>query len=119
MDKSISFVGVYLAGKPSGTLWDVNCKGRNIVNIREYQGIPDATQDGRFLSPSLCHPHIHLDKCFLLSHPKYSDLEIEDGDFTEAMKLTSRSMVYLILLLFKSSLSILKALSYQPRLCIS
>lgn len=44
----------------------------------------------RLLSPSLCHPHIHLDKCFLLSHPKYADLRIEKGDFEEAMKLTSR-----------------------------
>ncbi len=95
MAKTLSFNGVYLAGKPTGTLWDVNCADGNIVSIEEHLGIPDAIEDGRFLSPSLCHPHIHLDKCFLLSHPKYADLEIEIGDFAEAMKLTSRSMIHL------------------------
>jgi cytosine/adenosine deaminase-related metal-dependent hydrolase len=90
MAENISFTGVHLAGKPTGTLWDVNCKGEHILNIREHHNSPDAVRDGRFLTPSLCHPHIHLDKCFLLSHQKYSDLEIENGDFAEAMKLTSR-----------------------------
>jgi hypothetical protein len=32
-----------------------------------------------------------LDKCFLLSHPKYADLNIKDGDFAEAMMLTSKA----------------------------
>ncbi|MCJ1272657.1 hypothetical protein MMC21_000444 [Puttea exsequens] len=41
------------------------------------------------LAPSLCHAHVHLDKCFLLSEPKYSDLQIEQGTFAEAMALTS------------------------------
>jgi hypothetical protein len=43
------------------------------------------------LAPSLCHAHIHLDKCFLLSDPKFADLEIVRGDFAEAMKLTSKA----------------------------
>ena len=43
------------------------------------------------IAPSLCHAHIHLDKCFLLSDPKYADLEIINGDFAEAMELTSKA----------------------------
>ncbi|KAI9746090.1 MAG: hypothetical protein M1818_000771 [Claussenomyces sp. TS43310] len=30
-------------------------------------------------------------KCFLLSHPKYADLEIEKGDFAEALELTGKA----------------------------
>ena len=43
------------------------------------------------IAPSLCHAHIHLDKCFLLSDPKFSDLEIIKGDFAEAMEITSEA----------------------------
>lgn len=91
MAKHLSFNGDYLAGKPSGTLWDVNCNREHITTIREHQENLHVIRDGRFLTLSLCHSHIHLDKCFLLSHPKYSDLEIENGNFAEAMTLTSRS----------------------------
>ncbi len=51
----------------------------------------DETLDGnnRLIAPSLCHAHIHLDKCFLLQDPKYDDLRIESGDFKEAMELGS------------------------------
>lgn len=46
---------------------------------------------GRVLAPSLCHPHIHLDKCFLLSDPKYSDLRVLTGDFQEALALSAEA----------------------------
>lgn len=46
---------------------------------------------GALLAPSFCHPHVHLDKAFLLSHPKYADLQVEKGDFAEAMSLTSKA----------------------------
>lgn len=45
----------------------------------------------RLIAPSLCHAHVHLDKCFLLQDPKYSDLQIESGDFNEAMEITSEA----------------------------
>ncbi|KAF2458683.1 cytosine deaminase protein-like protein [Lineolata rhizophorae] len=45
----------------------------------------------RLVAPSLCHAHVHLDKCFLLQDPKYADLEIESGDFAEAMALTAKA----------------------------
>lgn len=53
----------------------------------------DAVLDARncLIAPSLCHAHVHLDKCFLLSDPKYADLEIIEGDFAEAMELTSKA----------------------------
>lgn len=57
--------------------------------IGEHYKVLDATN--HLIAPSLCHAHIHLDKCFLLSDPKFSDLEIIEGDFPEAMKLTSEA----------------------------
>ncbi|MCJ1452589.1 hypothetical protein MMC28_002932 [Mycoblastus sanguinarius] len=56
------------------------CAGRKALNAQSS-----------LIAPSLCHAHIHLDKCFLLSDPKYADLEIIKGDFVEAMELTSRA----------------------------
>ncbi|KEQ95514.1 hypothetical protein AUEXF2481DRAFT_58586, partial [Aureobasidium subglaciale EXF-2481] len=46
---------------------------------------------GALLAPALCHPHIHIDKAYLLSYPKYAHLQIEEGSFDEAMKLTSKA----------------------------
>ena len=43
------------------------------------------------IAPPLCHAHIHLDKCFLLSDPKYEDLQMVRGDFAEALELTSKA----------------------------
>lgn len=53
------------------------------------ENVLDARND--LIAPSLCHAHIHLDKCFLLSDPKFEDLEIVRGDFAEAMELTSKA----------------------------
>ncbi|KAF2227406.1 hypothetical protein BDZ85DRAFT_254261 [Elsinoe ampelina] len=47
--------------------------------------------NNRLLAPSLCHPHVHLDKAFILGHPKYSHLRVKDGTFDEAMKQTSEA----------------------------
>jgi hypothetical protein len=80
-----------MSGKPENSRWLVCCKNGRIDSINRHVPLGiDQEDDGRFLTPSLCHPHIHLDKCFLLSHPKYADLEIQKGDFAEAIKLTSR-----------------------------
>lgn len=46
---------------------------------------------GAIVTTSLCHPHIHLDKAFLLSHPKYAHLQLQRGDFAEAMELTGQA----------------------------
>ncbi|KAF2722000.1 Metallo-dependent hydrolase [Polychaeton citri CBS 116435] len=56
-------------------------------------GLSTTTIDANsaLLTPSLCHPHLHLDKAFLLSHPKHSHLQLQRGDFKEAMDLTSQA----------------------------
>ena len=83
--------GIRMTGKPANTYWDLCCKDGIIHSVDQHQPL-DQAQDpnGRLLAPSLCHPHIHIDKCFLFSHPKYADLEMTKGDFAEAMTLTSR-----------------------------
>jgi cytosine/adenosine deaminase-related metal-dependent hydrolase len=87
---------VRLPGKPPSELWDVTIKDSRIASIDahvENASAPnaDGILDGanRLIAPSLCHAHIHLDKCFLLQDPKYDDLQIESGDFKEAMEMTS------------------------------
>ncbi|KAH8656993.1 hypothetical protein BGZ60DRAFT_494139 [Tricladium varicosporioides] len=87
-DTNVSFEGVYIAGKPPKSRWNVSCHHGSVTSVSESHS---STEGKRipFVAPSLCHPHIHLDKCFLLSHPKYTDLEIKDGDFVEAIELTS------------------------------
>jgi cytosine/adenosine deaminase-related metal-dependent hydrolase len=90
---------VRLPGKPVSTLWDVCVADGKISSIDKHdshfarQAASTDVLDGanRLLAPSLCHAHIHLDKCFLLQDPKYSDLQIENGDFGEAMDMTGRA----------------------------
>ena len=102
-DKNIKvqrIVGARLPKRPGDTLWDVAVSGEAIesiephdasssAKIHDLQGVINA--NGRLLCPSLCHAHIHLDKCFLLHDPKYDDLQIEKGDFAEAMNLTNQA----------------------------
>ncbi|KAG9233418.1 hypothetical protein BJ875DRAFT_464164 [Amylocarpus encephaloides] len=89
-DPLLNFSGVRISGTPPKSRWDICCQNGRIKNMeRTSQG--ESNTGKQFLIPSLCHPHIHLDKCFLLSHPKYADLEIKHGDFAEAMKLTGKA----------------------------
>lgn len=83
---------IYVAGQEKGSKWDIHCRNGTISSIVPSINNDEHRRPIRFAMPSLCHPHIHLDKCFLLSHPKYSDLEIEKGDFQEALELTSMSV---------------------------
>jgi hypothetical protein len=89
----LEFENVSIARKPAHSRWKLCCKNGLISSIEEQKTV-GSDQDPKFIIPSLCHPHIHLDKCFLLSHPKYADLEIQKGTFSEAMKLTSRSILH-------------------------
>ncbi|KAF2116226.1 hypothetical protein BDV96DRAFT_491528 [Lophiotrema nucula] len=90
-----TIAGVRLPNKPTSTLWDVSIEDGKIASIDAHdpssrEGASPGMLEGanRLLAPSLCHAHIHLDKCFLLQDPKFSDLQIEKGDFQEAMELT-------------------------------
>ncbi|KAJ8114888.1 hypothetical protein OPT61_g3332 [Boeremia exigua] len=87
---------VRVPGKQPSDLWDITIKEGRIASVEAHdQSASGLDQDGildgssRLIAPSLCHAHIHLDKCFLLQDPKYSDLQIETGDFQEAMQMTS------------------------------
>lgn len=91
--------GVRLPKREPGTLWDVNISAGRISSVVRHKNAVEKTLflpetlyvKGQVLAPSLCHPHIHLDKCFLLCDPKYADLQIVKGDFAEALALTTRA----------------------------
>lgn len=59
------------------------------IHSHTSRKVLDARQS--LIAPSLCHAHIHIDKCFLLSDPKFADLEIVKGDFAEAMEITAKA----------------------------
>ncbi|KAF2757808.1 cytosine deaminase protein-like protein [Pseudovirgaria hyperparasitica] len=111
-DRSVSFdadvtkaapvhkiLGVRLPQRSVSRFWDITISNGLIYSIEPHTAESLATRDcpgvldasGRLLAPSLCHAHIHLDKCFLLQDSKYADLEIISGDFSEAMRLTGQA----------------------------
>ncbi|KAH7396615.1 hypothetical protein DE146DRAFT_678363 [Phaeosphaeria sp. MPI-PUGE-AT-0046c] len=90
-------VGVRLPHKSSSELWDITIKNGKIASVDPHDSTFDTNArdvynaNNRLLAPSLCHAHVHLDKCFLLQDPKYGDLQIESGDFSEAMQMTGEA----------------------------
>lgn len=95
--KSESFVTqARLACKPRGSLWDINTSlssGRFTSPSKSESSEIDFNDPksvrGSLCAPTLCHAHIHLDKCYLLHSPAYTDLRITKGSFEEAMSLTN------------------------------
>ncbi|KAK8217501.1 hypothetical protein M8818_001259 [Zalaria obscura] len=96
------FLNVSLPCTESGTSWDVQVKDGRIANVQAHDADEKALTMtnpmlkavdgcGALLAPSLCHPHIHLDKAYLLSYPKFAHLQIEKGTFEEAMSLTNEA----------------------------
>ncbi|PPJ52869.1 hypothetical protein CBER1_11314 [Cercospora berteroae] len=77
------------------TRWDVHLADGCIRDVVAHQddALRANSVDGKgaLLAPSLCHPHIHIDKAYLLSYPKYANLQVEKGDFQEAMDLTGKA----------------------------
>ncbi|KAI4717047.1 Metallo-dependent hydrolase [Aureobasidium sp. EXF-10727] len=85
------------------SLWDVNLSFSGTIQkvtphspdlleaLKDDTSSPYINGHGALLAPALCHPHIHIDKAYLLSHPKYAHLQIEEGSFDEAMNLTSKA----------------------------
>ncbi|KAI4127672.1 MAG: hypothetical protein LQ347_004510 [Umbilicaria vellea] len=91
---------VRLPHRDPSTLWDISLSDAHISAITPASPsfYPPTSRladprvlpaRGCFVAPSLCHPHIHIDKAFLLSSPRYADLAIETGTFDEAMKVTA------------------------------
>ncbi|KIH90724.1 zinc metallopeptidase [Sporothrix brasiliensis 5110] len=94
----------------SSRLWDIDLVD-GVVESIQPAGRPvdatdtDVTKDNvasHLLLPTLCHPHLHLDKAYLLTsgccgadddsdgvdHPDYSDLLPQTGSFAEALATT-------------------------------
>ncbi|KAL8848620.1 MAG: hypothetical protein Q9221_006394 [Calogaya cf. arnoldii] len=90
-------LNVKLPCRDADKTWDVSLYDNIVYSIEPHDpqihaSSPQILRGNKgFLLPSLCHPHVHLDKCFLLSDPKYSDLAIQKGDFAEALSLTSKA----------------------------
>ncbi|KAI1452975.1 Metallo-dependent hydrolase [Annulohypoxylon moriforme] len=77
--------------------WDIDVEDGRISQIRPSNDV--ASEPPKLLLPALCHPHIHLDKPFLLTcgnpssktRPDYSDLVPRTGSFEEALRNTSKA----------------------------
>ena len=94
----ISGARILMEGWDPEVQHDVHIQGSKIKGIVSHLAGGNAYPSRRILdarncliAPSLCHAHIHLDKCFLLSDPKFADLEIVEGDFAEAMEITAKA----------------------------
>lgn len=92
--------GVRLPSRPSSSLWDISLAPspsdnfRGTVSSITPHGSPATSNthgSSSLLLPSLCHPHIHLDKAFLLSSSQYDDFVPTKGDFQEALTLTCKA----------------------------
>jgi len=75
---ALSIKNVRLPNYDPETTWTVICDNGAVSAVIPYN--PDSTSlryeldaEGSILVPSLCHSHIHLDKCFLLD--KCEDLK--------------------------------------------
>ncbi|KAF9267454.1 Metallo-dependent hydrolase [Marasmius fiardii PR-910] len=76
-------------------LWEVECREGKVANLwplsttvpthQANMGLVDGL--GGIIVPSLCHSHIHLDKCFILGRGG----DIVRGDFPEAMTVTANA----------------------------
>ncbi|ESK94999.1 putative zinc metallopeptidase protein [Moniliophthora roreri MCA 2997] len=87
------------ANSISDRLWNIECREGKVVNIEPAgpisQPLSNATRQtgyevdahGSIVLPSLCHSHIHLDKCFILGRGG----DLITGDFTEAMNVTGKA----------------------------
>ncbi|GAB7366857.1 hypothetical protein MBLNU230_g1027t1 [Neophaeotheca triangularis] len=91
-----TIVNASLPKTEDGSTWDLIFSNGKVQSIKPHSKSPPSSSQNHTLNahsalcaPSLCHPHIHLDKAYLLSHPSYSHLQVQDGSFAEAMNLTS------------------------------
>jgi cytosine/adenosine deaminase-related metal-dependent hydrolase len=77
---------------------DLTISSSNITSIKHHdpsfksETTTFHSPSSALIAPSLCHPHIHLDKPYLLSHPRFAASQtIKEGTFAEAMTLTSQA----------------------------
>ncbi|GLB38429.1 putative metallo-dependent hydrolase [Lyophyllum shimeji] len=76
-------------------LWRVECRHGRVHTVslqgdaEEASPAKDSNQvdaNGSLMLPSLCHSHIHLDKCFILDR-----CNVVSGEFAEALEITSKA----------------------------
>ncbi|KAI0098366.1 Metallo-dependent hydrolase [Daldinia grandis] len=81
-----------------GTSWlDIDIEDGKVRQVRPSEHV--TSEPPKVLLPALCHPHIHLDKPFILTCntplsencPDYSDLLPKTGSFGEALSNTSKA----------------------------
>ncbi|KAI1193499.1 hypothetical protein F5X97DRAFT_38460 [Nemania serpens] len=92
LDNVVSDARIHLAA-----LWDIELEDGRVQSIRPSEASPDTPP--QLLLPPLCHPHVHIDKAYILTcnnrvspqHPGYSDLCPTSGSFHEALANTSRA----------------------------
>ncbi|KAM0495338.1 hypothetical protein ACHAP8_008185 [Fusarium lateritium] len=92
----MSLQNVILPLQDSSKQWDIQIED-GVVSSMKPSGSPSPNPS--LLLPSLCHPHIHLDKPYLLTcnhsssdkHPDYSDLVPKSGSFNEALSNTAEA----------------------------
>ncbi|KAK8098667.1 uncharacterized protein PG998_014153 [Apiospora kogelbergensis] len=88
---------VILANEPGGARWDLEVSDGVLQSKGATNAAPDAPSS--LLLPPLCHPHVHLDKPYILTcnhglsahHPDYTDLAPRSGSFDEALSNTSKA----------------------------
>ncbi|KAG8675908.1 hypothetical protein FPOAC2_01991 [Fusarium poae] len=92
----MSLQNVILPLQDPSQQWDIQIEA-GVVSSMKPSGKPSPNPS--LLLPSLCHPHIHLDKPYLLTcnhsssdkHPDYSDLVPKSGSFGEALSNTAEA----------------------------
>jgi hypothetical protein len=89
----MELTAVHLAQGPPSSTYDVRIEDDNISSIKPSTSDNTTSDKHSILLPSLCHPHIHLDKAFILSsdHPQYADLVPNTGTFQEALSNTAKA----------------------------
>ncbi|ETS85474.1 hypothetical protein PFICI_03499 [Pestalotiopsis fici W106-1] len=100
--KDFKIDSVILPARGSNVRWDIVVKNDVVQRIdasstRQEKGSPE--DPITMLLPALCHPHVHLDKPYILTcnhgpkdqHPDYSDLAPASGAFTEALANTAEA----------------------------
>lgn len=88
---SMRIEGVIIPAKGDNASWDLEVTDGTIRSLQVSHGQPPRG----LLVPALCHPHIHLDKPYILTGngacPDYSDLVPSSGSFAEALSNTSKA----------------------------
>ncbi|KII87842.1 hypothetical protein PLICRDRAFT_649240 [Plicaturopsis crispa FD-325 SS-3] len=83
--------------KDTDGLWVIKCRGGRVWSVKPNHNFREGpisiastrVVDGKggLLLPSLCHAHIHLDKCFILDECE----PLVSGTFSEAMEVTKKA----------------------------